>query len=168
MDINEELEKLKIQYNAADCVCRDYQNIEYLKVYKDMQLLKNYDKNKIIHMIKNNAVSHLEIIFDNNEIFISKVGNTHSCYVMVNKYIFVYSYKLNLKDTLIKTIINHNFIKNNDLYEIIKNKIYILKLYFIDIIDIYKYTLSIINDIYLNDNDIVLELFFSQELNCKA
>lgn len=160
-------EELRQKYNAISCMHRDEPNSGYIDRFKKILNLKYCDTKDIHAKINDNKITSLETIFENNEIFMSLIRYNLNCQVIDNKYSFVYSYNTNFKDTLIKIIKDHTFITNNDLYQMLKHKIFILQIYFINITDIYKYLLQIIRNIYLNDNDIILELFFSKPMTIR-
>lgn len=109
----------------------------------------------------------LDIIINNEFISIKYLTDqdTYSCIISNENYKHNYTIFGNFKNIFMFLIRKHNFVKNyDDLFEMIKNKIYILKIYFTNITDIYKHMLPIIFDTHLFDDNIFLELFFKQSM----
>lgn len=165
-ETKEERESLRLKYSATECVYRDDAYNEKVKNFiNDMYYTKFHRVTNILENITNNNVASLYVIMNNNYILITPSYHLYRCVVLDGNYEFKYDDVICIKNIFATVIKNHNFLTNiQSLFEIIKNKIYVLKCVLINITDIYKYILQFITQIYLNDDDIILELFCNQNV----
>lgn len=169
--MNDDENALKLQYNATSCY-----HIESFRIYANIQQLNmrysphSIEKGVLQNYIDDDDIYYIFIIIDNNYIYIKNlVNDDYACRLLDGNYIFTYNYETQIKNVFIDIIRKHNFVCiKNQLFEMIKNNIHALKTYFANIMDIYKYILPIITNVYLNDDDIYLELFSMQDIKVKC
>lgn len=158
---------LQNKHNANECCYYDDKHkLYYVNATKKAMIPTQCNLNEILKIINtNHQIEIIIIIFNDNNNCLSIINNdtNYDCRIMDGNYEYRYTYDFNFKNTFVTTIRNHNFTKNiNDLFEFIKHKIFPIKIYFTIVADIYKYILQIMTNVYLDDDNILLELFFKQ------
>lgn len=163
-------ELVRKHYDAEIChYYNDGRKQLHLNISKNLIKDDKYNNQELLGIILHNTeIYMLDMLFNNNNITILYNNGKYKCCVLDGNYKFEYTYNIEFKDTFISIIKKHGFAKNIiDLFDIIKYKIHILKLYFINIDDIYKYVLPIFSNICFNDDILYLELFFKQYMRAE-
>lgn len=163
-------EKLRLQYNAISCKYYDDEDAKQLVNNLTDHIRLKDNKNSILlsNIMNNGNIKNICIVINNNYIIIRYQNYNYGCIVLDGNYQFNYRLVLPLKHIFVNMIRNHNFIYDiTDLFETIKDKCYIIKSYFNNIVDIYKYILPIIKNVYMDDDDIMLKLFFDQYMKIR-
>lgn len=130
------------------------------KIKRRRDLRKTINK---IFKININKINYFAIFMGDNIIRLNYY-ESNLC-VVIDNYKFAYKPNYGQKNDLVSMIYKHNIPYNqNSLFDIIKNKIILLKYYFTNIQDIYKVILPIVKNLYLQDPNIIFELFFENDM----
>lgn len=148
--MNSQINLIVDAYISEEVICF---SLEYIKKTKT-SVTKKIFKNKI------DTLKYFVIMVNKNIIVFNYVDSVLN--LISNNRKFCYTLTHNPKNDLASIIIKH--MKSDCIYNFIKNKILLLKQYFIDIQDVYKVILRIMNDVYSNDKNIILEIFFEEDM----
>lgn len=154
--MDENINKLKIKYEADKCNKLSYDKIEKFNFsFNKEEMKQNIMLNKF-------GLVTYRIEFNNAKIILMPC--CIQLIVEYNNYHFRYNIT-KIKYEFIKIINVFNLINNNLLFDKINTKILLLK----NIIphnDIYTYMLSYLSNLYKYDPDFIIELFFEQNVRC--